>query len=181
MDDHPTPYSRRSRSYPLEARSVGVPCIATTDGGVKETAGPHALFCEPGDIDSLVGCMKEAIQMEENQYQELCKLAKVDLEKYVRSLDQYAEEYLNLIENDEKFRSHTSNRLSQRFVLPGGTSLPCKGGSLDWLVADYQLPTGIFFLYQSYGLAVHTHPIHGICGCPLLSDKRILYPLSEYF
>ena len=29
---------------PLEARSVGVPCIATTDGGVKETAGPHALF-----------------------------------------------------------------------------------------------------------------------------------------
>ena len=29
---------------PLEARSVGVPCIATTDGGVKETAGPHALL-----------------------------------------------------------------------------------------------------------------------------------------
>ena len=32
---------------PLEARSVGVPCIASTDGGVKETAGPHALFCKP--------------------------------------------------------------------------------------------------------------------------------------
>ena len=32
---------------PLEARSVGVPCIASTDGGVQETAGPHALFCKP--------------------------------------------------------------------------------------------------------------------------------------
>ena len=83
---------------PLEARSVGVPCIASTDGGVKETAGPHDLFCNPGDINSLAECMKNAIEMEESQYQELSKLAKVDLEKYVRSLDQYAEEYLNLIQ-----------------------------------------------------------------------------------
>jgi glycosyltransferase involved in cell wall biosynthesis len=83
---------------PLEARSVGVPCIATTDGGVQETAGPHALFCKPGDIDSLYECMKKAMQMEESQYQELCKLAKVDLEQYVRPLDEYAEEYLNLIQ-----------------------------------------------------------------------------------
>ena len=83
---------------PLEARSVGVPCIATTDGGVQETAGPHALFCKPGDINSLEECMKKAIQMEESQYQELCKLAKVDLEQYVRPLDEYAEEYLNLIQ-----------------------------------------------------------------------------------
>jgi glycosyltransferase involved in cell wall biosynthesis len=84
---------------PLEARSVGVPCIATTDGGVNETAGPHALFCKPGDIDSLYECMKKAMQMEESQYQELCKFAKVDLEQYVRPLDKYAEEYLNLIHN----------------------------------------------------------------------------------
>ena len=83
---------------PLEARSVRVPCIATTDGGVKETAGPHALFCKPGDINSLAECMKKAMQMEESQYQELCKLAKVDLEQYVRPLDEYAEEYHNLIQ-----------------------------------------------------------------------------------
>ena len=31
----------------------------STDGGVKETAGPHALFCKPGDIDSLAECMKK--------------------------------------------------------------------------------------------------------------------------
>ena len=66
----PLPIPRRPWSHSLEARSVGVPCIATTDGGVKETAGPHALFCKPGDIDSLFECMKKAIQMEDNQYQE---------------------------------------------------------------------------------------------------------------
>ena len=82
---------------PLEARSVGVPCIASTDGGVQETAGPHALFCKPGDIDSLAECMEKAIQMEESQYLELSRLAKIDLEEYVRPLNEYAEEYLNLI------------------------------------------------------------------------------------
>ena len=83
---------------PLEARSVGVPCIASTDGGVKETAGPHSLFCKPGGIDSLKECMKQAIEMEASQYQELSRLAKVDLEKYVRPLDEYAKEYLRLIQ-----------------------------------------------------------------------------------
>ena len=39
------------------------------------------------------------MQMKESQYLELSKLAKVDLEQYVRPLDEYAEEYLNLIQN----------------------------------------------------------------------------------
>jgi glycosyltransferase involved in cell wall biosynthesis len=84
---------------PLEARSVGIPCIASTDGGVQETAGPHALFCKPGDVDSLVECMKKAIQMDEDKYKELSILAKVDLEQYVRPLNEYANEYLSLIHN----------------------------------------------------------------------------------
>jgi len=84
---------------PLEARSVGVPCIASTDGGVQETAGPNALFCKPGEVYSLVECMEKAIQMEDSQYQELSRLAKVDLEQYVRPLDEYAMEYLSLIHN----------------------------------------------------------------------------------
>jgi glycosyltransferase involved in cell wall biosynthesis len=84
---------------PLEARSVGVPCIASTDGGVKETAGPHALFCKPGDIDSLIECMQKAIEMDNSQYQELCRLGKVDLQQYVRPLNEYAKEYLSLIHN----------------------------------------------------------------------------------
>ena len=84
---------------PLEARSVGVPCIATTDGGVRETAGAHALFCKPGDIDSLFECMKKAIEMDDNRYKEQSKLAKVDLEQYVRPLGDYPKEYLRLIQN----------------------------------------------------------------------------------
>ena len=49
------------------------------------------------DIDSLAECMEKAIQMEESQYLELSRLAKIDLEEYVRPLNEYAEEYLNLI------------------------------------------------------------------------------------
>jgi len=55
------------------------------------------IFCKPGDINSLVDCMKKAIQMENSQYQELSRLAKVELEQYVRPLDEYAKEYLGLI------------------------------------------------------------------------------------
>ena len=82
---------------PLEARSVGVPCIASTDGGVKETAGPHALFCKPGDSESLTECLRKAMLMDGNQYQKYCSLAKVNLTQYVRPLNEYAEEYINLL------------------------------------------------------------------------------------
>jgi glycosyltransferase involved in cell wall biosynthesis len=85
---------------PLEARSVGVPCIASTDGGIKETAGAHALFCKPGDINSLAECLTTAMQMEETQYEERSKLAKKDLEQYVRTLDEYADEYQNLLNQE---------------------------------------------------------------------------------
>ena len=83
---------------PLEARSVGVPCIVSTDGGVKETGGQYALRCIPGDVESLYECMLTAINMEESEYEKKCLQAKVELEKYVRPLDEYAQEYLNLIE-----------------------------------------------------------------------------------
>ncbi len=82
---------------PLEARSVGVPCIVSTDGGIKETGGPHALRCIPGDEDSLLECMLKATQMEEETYEEQCVLSKIGLEDYVRPLDEYAKEYLNLL------------------------------------------------------------------------------------
>ena len=82
---------------PLESRTVGVPCIASTDGGVKETAGNHALFCKPGDINSLTKCLKAAVKMNDSQYEKLSKLVKEDLSRYVRPLDEYAEEYQKLL------------------------------------------------------------------------------------
>jgi glycosyltransferase involved in cell wall biosynthesis len=85
---------------PLEARSVGVPCIATTDGGIKETAGIHALFSKPGDVNALAECLKTAMQMDDGQYEEKSRLAKEDLEQYVRPLDEYADEYLKLLNQE---------------------------------------------------------------------------------
>jgi glycosyltransferase involved in cell wall biosynthesis len=82
---------------PLEGRSVGVPCIATTDGGVKETAGPHALFCKPGDIKSLLQCLRVAVEMKETKYAELANLAKIRLTDYVRPLHEYSENFIQLI------------------------------------------------------------------------------------
>ena len=82
---------------PLEARSVGVPCIATTDGGVKETAGPHAFFCKPGCIDSLANRLREAVNMNETDYQQKANDAKVGLESYVRTLDEYTVHYKELL------------------------------------------------------------------------------------
>jgi glycosyltransferase involved in cell wall biosynthesis len=82
---------------PLEARSVGVPCIASTDGGVRETAGKDALFCKPGCVDSLAKRLQEAIEMSESTYEEKSLSAKEGLEDYVRPLDQYAQEYLSLL------------------------------------------------------------------------------------
>ncbi len=82
---------------PLEARSVGVPCIVSRDGGVKETGGPHALRCEVGSLESLVASLKKAMEMSEDEYEKMSNLAKVGLNEYVRPLDEYAEEYLNLL------------------------------------------------------------------------------------
>ena len=82
---------------PLEARSVGVPCIASTDGGVQETAGPHALFCKPGCLESLAMRLQEAINMSDAEYIKKASATKNGLQDYVRPLDQYAENYLQLL------------------------------------------------------------------------------------
>jgi glycosyltransferase involved in cell wall biosynthesis len=82
---------------PLEARSVGVPCIVSKDGGVQETGGPHALLCEPENVESLEASLKKAIEMTDDEYEQMRNLAKVGLDEYVRSLDEYAEEYLKLL------------------------------------------------------------------------------------
>jgi len=82
---------------PLEARAVGVPCIVSRDGGVKETGGPHALFCEPGSVESLKASLKRAVEMEKDEYKQMSNLAKEGLDDYVRPLDEYAKEYLKLL------------------------------------------------------------------------------------
>ena len=81
----------------MEARSVGVPCIVSMDGGVQETGGSHALRCEPGSVESLEANLKKAIEMSADEYAKMGNLAKVGLNEYARPLDEYAQEYLNLL------------------------------------------------------------------------------------
>ncbi|MBT3668128.1 MAG: glycosyltransferase family 4 protein [Opitutae bacterium] len=82
---------------PLEARSVGVPCIATNDGGIPETAGKHALFCKRGCVKSLAFRLKEAVKMCEAEYELKVLETKEGLQDYVRPLDEYAKNYLQLL------------------------------------------------------------------------------------
>ena len=82
---------------PLEARAVGVPCIISKDGGVKETGGSSALTCEPGCVDSLLERLREAIVMSDEKYFQHCKMAKENLQDYVRPLDEYSKDYLTLL------------------------------------------------------------------------------------
>ena len=58
----------------------------------------NALLCEPGCIKSLAKRLEEAVNMSEEEYEKKSLLAKKDLEDYVRPLDQYAEQYLQLLE-----------------------------------------------------------------------------------
>jgi glycosyltransferase involved in cell wall biosynthesis len=53
---------------PLEARSHGVPCIVTRDGGLEEVAGKSALTCAPGDISDLSHALKTATDMSTIEY-----------------------------------------------------------------------------------------------------------------
>ena len=131
---------------PLEARSVGVPCIATTDGGVKETAGPHALFCKPGCIDSLANRLQEAIEMNEQDYQQKAIDAKVGLENYVRSLDEYA----GSLQGATKSKLKGKERIEVVDLLRGLSclgvpSLPCASRSMDGLVEHQVSPSKLLF------------------------------------
>ena len=81
---------------PLEARTVGVPCIASTDGGLKETAGTHAPL-QPRRHRFAPSLSKGGRKNEETEYAEKVNLTKKGLEDYVRPLNEYPENYLKLL------------------------------------------------------------------------------------
>lgn len=79
-----------------EARSLGVPCIATRDGGLPEAAGAHALICEPRDVDGLAAALRSAVAMGDREYQTRCERTQRDLNAETTPMSFYAEAYLNL-------------------------------------------------------------------------------------
>ena len=78
---------------PLEARSVGVPCIVTNDGGLRETGGQDALRCEPGDLQGLTHLLETAAKMPELEYINRSQQTKEELSNYLEPLSRYGEEY----------------------------------------------------------------------------------------
>jgi glycosyltransferase involved in cell wall biosynthesis len=81
---------------PLEARSVGVPVIASLDGGLPEAAGPAALLCEPGSVPDLKRRLLEAAAMSEPEYVERAERGLSTLKDYLAPMSFYPEAYRRL-------------------------------------------------------------------------------------
>lgn len=86
---------------PLEARSVGVPVIATRDGGLPEAAGPDALLCRPADVDDLARCLREAAAMEGAEYAARSRRARETLRDFLVPMEFYPEAYARLAKRGE--------------------------------------------------------------------------------
>jgi glycosyltransferase involved in cell wall biosynthesis len=78
---------------PLEARSVGVPVIASRDGGLPEAAGAAALLCEPGSVLELKRRLLEAAAMSETEYTERGQRGFYTLKDYLMPMSFYTEAY----------------------------------------------------------------------------------------
>lgn len=79
---------------PIEARCCSVPSIVSQVGGLPEAAGDDALFCEPGDVDSLRKCLEEAAGMSPDEYERRSVRSKASLATYLPRKGFYHEEYL---------------------------------------------------------------------------------------
>ncbi len=91
------PHTREDMGLtPLEARSVGVPVIASRDGGLPEAAGPAALLCEPGSVPDLKRRLLEASEMSEAEYIERGQRGLYTLKDYLTPLSFYPEAYRRL-------------------------------------------------------------------------------------
>jgi glycosyltransferase involved in cell wall biosynthesis len=82
---------------PFEARSVGVPCIVTRDGGLPESGGREALLCEPGSIDDLRRTLEKAAEMSDSEYALRSCNTRRQLIDQLKPLSYYSEMYRSLI------------------------------------------------------------------------------------
>jgi len=82
---------------PLEARSAGVPCIVTRDGGLPEAAGTHALISEPGDEAGLRANLERAARMPESEYEEWALAAREELKDFLKPMEFYVDQYRKIL------------------------------------------------------------------------------------
>ena len=83
---------------PFEARSAGVPCIVSRDGGLPEAAGRDALLCVPGSIDSLREALERAAAMSEEEYHMRSCRTKTELRDQLTPMEFYPCLYRSLVE-----------------------------------------------------------------------------------
>lgn len=82
---------------PLEARSVGVPCIVTRDGGLPEAAGSQALLSEPGDEAGLRANLEKASEMSEEEYRARSLATRDELKDFLKPMDFYVAQYQRIL------------------------------------------------------------------------------------
>jgi glycosyltransferase involved in cell wall biosynthesis len=84
----------------IEARSLGVPCIITRDGGLPEAGGSQALICEPGDSRALADLLEQAAKMDEAEYVERAKRTREELQNELQPMDFYAQSYRRILQGE---------------------------------------------------------------------------------
>lgn len=84
----------------IEARSLGVPCIITRDGGLPEAGGKHALVCEPRDVRGLTALLERAAAMSEIEYTQLATETRADLQHELEPLSFYPTAYRALVRGE---------------------------------------------------------------------------------
>jgi glycosyltransferase involved in cell wall biosynthesis len=81
----------------VEARSLGVPCIITRDGGLPEADGRQALSCEPNDPTALAELLRQGAAMEEAEYAERAMRTRQELKSELEPIEFYAQSYRRLV------------------------------------------------------------------------------------
>jgi glycosyltransferase involved in cell wall biosynthesis len=87
---------------PIEARSVGVPCIVTRDGGLLEAAGLFSLSCEPRNSLQLTRLLEYAAGMDDTCYARLSEATRRELEEYLQPMSTYVELYRELLSDQNQ-------------------------------------------------------------------------------
>ncbi len=82
----------------VEARSLGVPCIITRDGGLPEAGGRQALVCEPNDPQALANLLQQAAAMSEAEYVERATRTREELATELEPMEFYAKSYRRIVQ-----------------------------------------------------------------------------------
>jgi len=84
----------------IEARSLGVPCIITRDGGLPEAGGGQALVCEPNDAPGLARLLEQASHMSESEYAERATRTHEELASELEPISFYARAYRSVFRGE---------------------------------------------------------------------------------